>query len=114
MSYRNTNKPNGRPPNTERNNAIIAAFNDGVPADEIAKTHNLEKQYVQKIFSVHKQKLKEQEIADEGYGSVRLYAERDAQMRDFFNSLNTKGALSKLHMQDMGRVNAGYTPRKTT
>jgi orotate phosphoribosyltransferase-like protein len=35
---------------------------------------------------------------------VVLYAERDAKMKDFYNSLNTKGALSKLHMHDM-RIN---------
>lgn len=114
MSYKKTNKPTGRPPNTERNQQIIADTAAGRSINEMIKKYGLNAQYLRKIASEHIRKVKEQEIADEGYGSVRLYAERDAQMRDFFNSLNTKGALSKLHMQDMGRVNAGYTPRKTT
>ena len=109
MSYQNTGKPNGRPPNTDRNNSIIAEFNAGIPAKEIAENHGLGKQYVQKIFTDHKAKQKLLELSDKS--SVRLFAERDMEMKKFYKSLNTKGALSKLHIQDMGKINSGYTRR---
>jgi hypothetical protein len=57
---------------------------------------------------LRKEKAAMQPRTEPASAPVVPYAERDAQMREFYISLNTKGSLSVCHTQDMGKVNT-YT-----
>lgn len=92
MSHQNTGKPNGRPPNTERNNQIIADLAAGMEFEAIAEKYNLALPYTRKIASEHERKERIKKEAEEAQvkASTRLYAERDVNLKKFYNSLNKK------------------------
>lgn len=99
MTYKNKGKPNGRPPNTYRNQQIIADRAAGMEFKAIAVKYNLSLPYARKIVSEHerKERIKKEEEEAQVKASVRLYAERDVRMKKFYASLNKKGALSMTH-----------------
>lgn len=102
MTYQNTGKPNGRPPNTERNQKIIADVKAGIPVEEVAEKYGLALPYTRKIASEHARKERVKKEAEEAQvkASTRLYAERDVRLKKFYASLNRKGAMSMYHIDE--------------
>lgn len=95
----------GRPEKTDRNLSVITDFKFGMTAAHVAKKYELRIDHARKIYSEY---LRKQKIAEDESKIKGLYYERDAQMKAFYKSLNTKGKLSKLHMHDIGVTKSGY------
>jgi len=103
MSYQNTGKPNGRPPNTERNQKIIADVKAGIPVEEVAEKYGLEIPYTRKIASenARKERVKKEAEVGQAKAATGLYVDRDNYLMAYYNTLNAKGSLSKFHIQSM-------------
>jgi orotate phosphoribosyltransferase-like protein len=89
---------------------IRELFNDGKTKQEIQDELKISRRTVNSAtwYMIKKEKdaLKpKQETPVKVAYPETIYSERDARMREFYSSLNTKGALSKLHMHDMGNNN---------
>lgn len=84
---------------------IRKLFTDGKSKDEIQAELNVNRRMVNVALGYMLKKQREALQPDMATSPAVLYAERDAQMREFYSSLNTKGALSKLHMHDMRNTN---------
>jgi hypothetical protein len=79
---------------------IRELFNDGKTKQEIKLELGVTGRRVNSAldYMLRKQKAARNPCVKQSSAPVVPYAERDAQMLEFYNSLNTKGALSKLHM----------------
>lgn len=102
MSYKNTGAPNGRPTKADRNKQIIADFKSGMPIDAIAKKHGLKLPYTRTIAQQDDRKERLKKEAEDRV-ITGLYAERDMHLKNFYASLNTRGALSAYQLHNFRR-----------
>ena len=95
-----------QPTHKELNEKIKKLYNNGYGKELIQHKLKVTRQHVNTAIGYI---LKKQRVIVEVEKVIFLpYQERDEAMKKFYNTLNTKGALSKLHIQDMGSFNSGY------
>ena len=95
-----------QPTHKELNEKIKKLYNNGYGKELIQHKLKVTRQHVNTAIGYMVKKERAEIVKPE---KTYPYHERDEAMKKFYNTLNTKGALSKVHIQDMGSYNSGYT-----